>query len=130
MPTFKIQGQVYHSGSVTQQPCFLQIYFIENYEQQALRRVQSDAVRHIIDRTLLAQLQIMLHIVNPYIRDFKTAFEKGLINDSHKIVIRADKRPPGQHPRRYNAPSCSEIAALLINENAGHRDIVLHAKDA
>ena len=136
MPTFKIQGQVYHSvGSVTppshQQPCFLQIYFIENYEQQALRRVavQSDAVRHIIDRTLLAQLQSMLHIVNPYIRDFKTAFEKGLINDSHKIVIRADKRPPGQHPRRYNAPSCSEIAALLINENAGHRDIVLHAKD-
>ena len=113
------------------EPCSAKRRRASNYQQQSLRRVavQSDAVRYIIDRTLFAQLQSMLHNVNPYIRDFKTAFERGLLNDSDKIVIRADKVPPGQNPRRYNAPSGSEIAALLINDDAGHGDIVLYAKD-
>ena len=136
MPTFKVQGQVYHLvGSLTpspgSEPSFLQIYFIENYQEQFQRRLssQSDAVRNAVEQPLLMALQHMLHDVNPYIRDLKTAFERGLVNDSHKIVIRPDKVPEGEHRRRYNAPQASEIAVLLLDQDANCRDIVLSTRD-
>lgn len=85
MPTFKVQGQVYHLiGSLLpqneQSHSFLQIYFISDYSQQAdvrcgiffLPRKQPRAYR---DKDLLLALQNMLHQCNSYVRSFKFTLE-------------------------------------------------------
>lgn len=78
MPTFKVQGQVYHQiGSVlpTAIPKFLQIYFVSDFEEQANLRN-----RHIpnLDPGLVRWLLIMLHNVNPHIGNFKAVCRRCL----------------------------------------------------
>ena len=40
---------------------------------------------------------------------------------------RADKRPGGEHERKYNAPVADEIA--MVEEQHGHGDIILHQRN-
>ncbi|CAH0697151.1 unnamed protein product [Spodoptera exigua] len=95
MPTFKVQGQVYHQiGSLlpTDTPKFLQVYFISDFHEQA--NVRS---RHIpnLDSGLVRGLQSMLHNVNPHIENFKAALasvpenERNRFNYQGKIAIAA-----------------------------------------
>ncbi|CAE1299786.1 unnamed protein product [Acanthosepion pharaonis] len=44
------------------------------------------------------------------------------------IVIDADKRPHDEHERRYNAPACNEVAAIIHGEQDRTRDIVLRSR--
>ena len=82
MPTFKIQGQIYHSiGPPTErrgeQPKFLQIYFMQNSDDQARRRMEITSNFSVSPREhTVRQLQQMLHEVNPYVLDFKTQLEQ------------------------------------------------------
>lgn len=46
--------------------------------------------------------------------------------DNHKIVIKADKTPAGQHARYFNAPTIDEVAIVVVGENLENQDIVLH----
>ncbi|KAL8573081.1 hypothetical protein ACOMHN_010510 [Nucella lapillus] len=46
-----------------------------------------------------------------------------------KVIIREDKRPQGEHSRRFNKQQSSEIAILMDNEPTVTRDIVLRLKD-
>ncbi|XP_036347381.1 uncharacterized protein LOC118756745, partial [Rhagoletis pomonella] len=131
MPTFKIQGQVYHLiGSLlpTDVPRFLQIYFVDNYQEQANIRQQ-----HIpnLDSGLVSSLQNMLHNVNPYVNSFKAALESVSDDEcsNYKFVITADKRPIGSHPGRYNAPTTNEVAVLLVDQDCDRRDIVICTHD-
>ncbi len=39
--------------------------------------------------------------------------------ERYKIVIHSDKRPANEHVRRYNGPSCSEVAALVPGNEDG-----------
>ena len=134
MPTFKIQGQVcYRIGPLAPQartePSFLQIYFIEDQAQQAERRIHSQSSPSNIMRPTLFSIQQMLHEYNPNISLFKTALEQDVPQD-HKIVIRADKTLVGEHPRRFNAPTAPEVAALIVQGTEGDfRDIVLNQRD-
>ena len=48
-------------------------------------------------------------------------------SDNHKIVIKADKMPAGQHARRFNAPTI-EFAIVIVGENLEYQDIVLHRR--
>ena len=130
-PTFKIQGQVCHKmGSLcplpNEEPRFTQIYFVDDYEAQATWRMQTipGLQKHII-----LDLQRMLHACNSYVQSFKTALELSGTDATCKLVIDADRRPAGQHGRRYNAPLCSEVAVLLVGEEHGKRDIVLRRRD-
>ena len=50
--------------------------------------------------------------------------------DTHKIVISADKTPPGQHVRRYNAPTIDEVAIVMVSDQFLPRDIILHKRNA
>ncbi len=50
-------------------------------------------------------------------------------SNEYKVVIRADKKPSGEHERRYNAPTTSEVAVILTGEQHANRDIILHLKD-
>ena len=69
---------------------------------------------------------------NRYVEVFKLAkeiFEQQDSPSNIKIVINEDKRPMGEHARRYNSPVSEEIAALMPNDNVNNRDIVLHYRD-
>ncbi|UYV70037.1 hypothetical protein LAZ67_7001547 [Cordylochernes scorpioides] len=70
----------------------------------------------------------MLHQHNLLVQQFKTALEN-LPSDAYRVVVNADRTPPGQHPRRYNAPTANEVAVVLAGNQFGSRDIVLHQRD-
>ena len=71
----------------------------------------------------------MINECNPHVLLFKTALEQE-IPRNHKIFIRADKTPAGKHPRRFNAPSVSKVACLIVEgTEVDFRDIVLTQRD-
>ncbi|UYV72470.1 hypothetical protein LAZ67_9003273 [Cordylochernes scorpioides] len=132
MPTFKVQGQVYHViGSLLPEPDsehkFLQIYFIDNYESQVTARCNMTAN---LNRDLVRSLQDLLHAHNHYIQSFKANLETLPQNHAdYRAIIHSDKLPPEEHERRYNAPMTNEVALLMVGQEFGPRDIVLHCRN-
>lgn len=132
MPTFKVQGQVYHLiGSLqplpNEEPKFLQVYFMGDSLEQATHRCSYIPGLQI---DIVMPLQEMLHTNNALIQCFKTSLD-AMPQDSneYRVVIRADKRPAGEHARRFNAPVANEVAVLLVGQQHEKRDIVLHLRD-
>ncbi|UYV73989.1 hypothetical protein LAZ67_11001733 [Cordylochernes scorpioides] len=117
MPTFKVQGQVYHViGSLLPEPDsehkFLQIYFIDNYESQVTARCNMTAN---LNRDLVRSLQDLLHAHNHYIQSFKATLETLLQNHAdYRVIKHSDKLPPDEHERRYNAPMTNEVIQAEI----------------
>ncbi|XP_017873029.1 PREDICTED: uncharacterized protein LOC108620638 [Drosophila arizonae] len=66
----------------------------------------------------------MLHEHHALVKLLKTALER-MPRDDYKVVIRADKRPAGEHERTFNAPTIDEMAIQIVGECLGARDIVL-----
>ncbi|XP_044594412.1 uncharacterized protein LOC123271894 [Cotesia glomerata] len=132
MPTFKVQGQVYHTiGSIypveVNQEKFLQVYFIEDLNRQAQTRCNNI---DNIDNDLITKLQLMLHQNNIYVQNFKSAIEcvpRDCVD--LRIIIRSDKKPVDQHTRRYNAPTSNEVAVLMVGQEFNKRDIVLNLRN-
>ncbi|CAE1244797.1 unnamed protein product [Acanthosepion pharaonis] len=131
MPTFKVQGQVYHlMGSLLadqgEPPQFLQIYFLADYNEQVDARlgILLSDISIGPRRAILFRLQDMLHETNSYIRSLKFALQNNSL-PSFSVVIDADRRPQGEHERRFNAPVCNEIAAVIHGEEHNNRDIVI-----
>lgn len=130
MPTFKIQGQVYHQvGSLLPvpetDPQFLQIYFMGDSTAEANHR------RTLFPNTrpnIVEGLQRFLHENNSYVQLFKFALER-MPTDEYKVVIRADKTPRGEHQRKFNAPTSDEVAIVMSGNTFEKRDIVLHKRD-
>jgi hypothetical protein len=119
MPTFKVQGQIYHrAGSLLPLPNadqkFLQIYFIGNTDEQINQRCRFNTGTR---REIVAALQNSFHLHNELIRFFRTALEQ-MPADDYKIVVRADKTPVGQHDRQYNAPTIDEMAIVIVGEDS------------
>ena len=126
MPCFKIQGRVYHRlGSLMPVPDaeaqFLQIYFIGRDSEETDRRMR---ITSNVDRNVVAKLQRFLHRHNELVRLFKTVLPQ-MKNDDFKIIIRADKKPNGEHARIYNAPTVDEVSIVMVGEEFNRRDIVL-----
>jgi hypothetical protein len=79
---------------------------------------------------IIRPLQTMLHISQKYISIFKTTLQRLQSQGqsyNHKIVIRSEKAPTGEHWCTYNAPEASEVAILIVGQNGKvtNRDIVL-----
>ncbi|XP_047534370.1 uncharacterized protein LOC125069008 [Vanessa atalanta] len=130
MPTFKIEGQIYHLiGSLLstkgQSPKFLQTYFISDADQLSLRSNMNPTLK----TDLINDLQTMLNSHNEYIRSFKYNLESASFLDNFKLIIYADRTPQKQHQERYDSPTTNEVAVLLVDEDKGPRDIILHSKD-
>ena len=70
----------------------------------------------------------MLHNVNNYVASFKTALDKMDLPE-HRIVIRPDKAPTMEHPRRFNAPLTDEVAVLIVGQQFNNSDIVLQKRN-
>lgn len=86
------------------------------------------AHNNLVKRSTVEQLQTLFHEHNQLVILFKTALDL-MPSDNHKIVIRADKTPAGQHARRFNVPTMDEVAIVVVGENLVSRDIVLHRRN-
>ncbi|XP_075210401.1 uncharacterized protein LOC142317738 [Lycorma delicatula] len=130
MPTFKIKGQIYHkAGSLLpfsdSDHKFLQMYFIGDDRDEVDARCE---IHTSLRRSIISQLQRLLHERNNLVGLFKTAIDM-MPSDTHKIVIHADKTPAGEHVRRYNAPTIDEVAIVIVGDQFQPRDIVLHRRN-
>ena len=126
----QIQGQIYHrAGSLLPfpdtEPQFLQIYFVGNSNDELNRRC---AIAPSARRQIILDLQFFFHQHNGLVQLFKTALDR-MPSDNHKLVIRADKTPFGEHARRFNAPTIDEVAIVIVGEQFSSRDIVLHRRN-
>ncbi|CAF3254328.1 unnamed protein product [Rotaria sp. Silwood2] len=130
MPTFKIQGQVYHRiGSLlpltNEEPKFLQIYFMGDEQQQARQRCNNIPGTR---QDIVIDLQRMLHQYNSYVHIFKSTLEK-MLSDEYRVVISADKKPAREHARRFNEPSTNEVAVIIAGNEFERQDIILEKKN-
>ncbi|XP_071565387.1 uncharacterized protein [Temnothorax nylanderi] len=132
MPTFKVQGQVYHLvGSLLpapeQEAQFLQIYFVGEDEREVRLRCSNFPD---VKQELVKELQRMLHEVNSYIKDLKTTLEKVPPTcKKFEVIIHADKKPVDVHGGRFNAPTANEVALVIVGQQFEQRDIVLQSHD-
>ncbi|XP_044741908.1 uncharacterized protein LOC123302880 [Chrysoperla carnea] len=126
----KVQGQIYHRvGSLlpfpNETPKFLQVYFMgDNQLEFDQRCANIKGLR----REIIRELQDFLHEHNRLINQFETARER-MVSDRYKILIRADKKPVGEHERRFNAPVVDEVAVVIVNNNnSNKRDIIIQRR--
>lgn len=104
---------------------FLQIYFIGNTNEEVNQRC---TINSNLKREIVEALQNIFHVHNELVKLFKVALER-MPSNNHKIVIRADKTPAGQHARRFNAPTIDEVAIVIVGDEFQPRDIVLHRRN-
>lgn len=131
MPTFKIQGQLYHRiGSLLPLPDedskFLQIYFMGDDEKETNQRC---SINQGMKREIISNLQSLFHEHNHLIKLFKIALDQMPANE-YQVVIKADKVPYGEHERRYNAPTINEVAVVMVGTEFEKRDIVVLKSDS
>ncbi|KAE9523332.1 hypothetical protein AGLY_016280 [Aphis glycines] len=117
MPTFKVQGQVYHLvGSLMHKPDqnaqFLQIYFVSEDEREIRSRCANFPD---VKPGLVKQSQSMLHEKNSYVKQFKTTIARRKLNNAHV--------------GRFNAPTQNEIALIIGSQKFENKDIVLQSHD-
>jgi hypothetical protein len=129
MPTFKIQGQISHKARSLlplhgETSKFLQIYFMGDVDREVDQRCNNipGTRRHIV-----LNLQRCLHQHNNLVNIFKTSLDQ-MPTDEYRIVIRADKRPPGEHERRYNAPTAGDVSIIMVGEECDKRDIIIERR--
>ena len=107
---------------------FIQIYFLDSLEEELHSRGRDSR----LNQDNLRRLTEFLHENNSLICQLKTTKERIEEEnlEEHKVVIREDRRPQGEHPRRFNALTTTyEIGILMENEPTANRDIVLHFKN-
>jgi hypothetical protein len=129
--TYRIQGAHYHKiGSLLpapgSTPKFSQLYIYDtNFNNELNSRQQ---VFPHLDPEMLFELQQELHLHNPFAQAFRAAGESARSNENVRLFIHADH---GKDIRRYNMPTVSEVAAIMINndDHTHGRDIILHSLD-
>ena len=70
----------------------------------------------------------MFHEHNSLIRSFKIDLDQ-MPTDDYKVVIRADKTPPGQLKRRFNALVKDDVAVVMFETEFERRDIIIHLRN-
>jgi len=133
---FKVHGSLSHRiGSLlpppNQSPAFGQLYIYD--PDEALNYRMNNQINAGLDRTIMRELQDMLHRHHSGVALYKQALEltKDMPAD-HQCKI-ALQYLPGTDRRRYNLPTISgEIAAVVPGtgeEFSNSRDIILYRKE-
>ena len=113
-PTFHIKGKMSHligsllpmDGQVSKSS---QIYIHQNADAQLDTRM---TVYSGMNRVMLRELQSILHSINPFVQQFKSAGEAAAGGNELDLIIRGDTGDVDR--RRYNLPTAAgEVAALL-----------------
>lgn len=134
MPTFRVQGQIYHRmGSLLPvtgaDHKFLQIYFMgqsdDSNQVQRRQNYNPGTKQHVV-----RQLQIMFHENNQLVQTFKQAIDDPRISSGEYFIsIHADKAPVDEHRGRYNAPTVDDVAILMVGDPVAPRDIIVRRCD-
>ena len=116
--TFRIRGELFHLiGSLLpvppDQPAFAQIYIFDSDPQsQADRRMSHHP--GLLDKLTLLALQNMIAPHNPYFEAFKMASKR--LTQYKNIALHSKTLDvPHLDQCRYNHPTASEIAVLMIS---------------
>ena len=134
-PCVTFQGKVTMRAGPLQaeegeRPCFSQLYVHDSnletsqrFKNMTIPASMSKPQKKVLEG-VLSKVQNVLHIHNPFVKDFKQILEIPAAELAHgKIVISAKSRPTGEHARRYNAQANLEEVSILTN-NEPH-DLVL-----
>ncbi|MEM7518980.1 MAG: hypothetical protein AAF368_18915, partial [Planctomycetota bacterium] len=128
----RISGQIQHfAGPLRpnpgQAPRGSQVFLLDAREQLAIRSGNAG-----VDPEVMAKLQRAVLRVNPFVRMYQQADEQirnlGASIAEARIVIHAERRPAGVHPRQANAQLADELAVVVTNgesPNLRALDIVL-----
>jgi len=66
-----------------------------------------------VKRPIVEQLQMFFHQHNELVALFTTTLDR-MSSNNHKIVIKSDKTPAGQHARCFNAPTIDEVTIVVL----------------
>ena len=131
-PNFKFQGKCYHAiGALKpekgQPRKFAQWYIHDesiSAEMEANGRIMDQYGSVDLSKETMLKLQNMLHEVNPYIKDFQTISEipEELIKDI-QFILKREGKPTDQHVRKYNLPTCEEVALITLNDKPDKADV-------
>lgn len=132
--TFRVGGQLHHhmGSSLPKEgsaPTFAQIYVVGD-GGTAEEEMRQNYHNNTLNSMILANLQMLLHEINPYSKIFKNARAVLEQNPHSKIVLKS-MAPGNRHDfKRYNRPNPSDIGAIF--EGTGDLDIrerhvILHA---
>ena len=136
-PCVVFQGQVKHRLGPIQhedgeQPCYAQLFLHDpgleltaRYDNMYIPASTSAADRTLLQE-ILHEIQDELHMVNPFIQDFKQILEIPEEQISEGTLVISAKQPTGEHQRRYNAQiNLNEVRILT---NSGPHDIVVQKR--
>ncbi|KDQ53684.1 hypothetical protein JAAARDRAFT_61092 [Jaapia argillacea MUCL 33604] len=126
---FKIQGALYHRmGSLlpsndNQQKRYAELYFSDSHNALDQRMNNNQGANRVVMQTL----QDMLYHTNPFVNQFKAAFERvcetpNVQNLTVRLLV-----DPKSDQCRYNAPTADEVVAIVPGESAettGTRDVI------
>ena len=87
-----------------------------------------------LKRRIVDKLSLLLHELNNYVRQFKVEKEilesKDAAHQQWTVVIHEEKRPVGEHARRFNAQASDEVGiSMPIDIEQKSRDIILRLRD-
>ena len=135
--SFRINGQNYHLlGSLApldgRKAKFAQLYIhdTENEIANRLSVLQNETGSNPLQEELVKDLIHMFDEHNVLVQSFRMARDKYRENGVRELKLRliGNRFTDG---RQYNLPSCSEVAALLVEESSheeSHRDIIVEHK--
>ena len=151
MQTYNIHGQTYHRISSIHpsksSPSFAQLYILDSSianEQRtafAVRRLtQETNRRQKINAEIMNILDQIIRSLNPYVQAYQMMKE---VEENEKQAALEENRPIREvtmwigdtnkhHPRRYNAPTCNEIAVVFTGrdgEPPTSRQVAVHSRD-
>jgi hypothetical protein len=93
MPTFKVQGQIYHRiGSLMpmrgEDPKFLQVYFVGGAGKQNFMKEADQRCNNInsVNKDIVLELQEFFHVNNHYINLFKAGLNL-MSSDNMRLII-------------------------------------------
>lgn len=77
---------------------------------------------------IIEDFQRILHKYNQLLHVFRTTLDR-MAFDKYKVVIRGDKRPVGEHKRRFNALQVNEIIVVIRDSEYTSRDIIIQRRE-
>ncbi|KIH68604.1 hypothetical protein ANCDUO_01054 [Ancylostoma duodenale] len=80
-------------------------------------------------KNIVSNLQRTFHQHNKFVEVFKRALER-MPTDEYRVVIRADRRPAGEHECRFNKPTVDEVPVIMVGDEFDRRDIIQKRNDS
>jgi hypothetical protein len=131
---FRISGELHHQHGAllpledgARPPVYAQLYFFDS--ETALQHRMQNPANSSLNPNTMRFLQHMLQQCNPFINIYKTA--KDLLQENRHIPEMAVRIhfDASKDQRCYNAPTASEIAAILpgqVDQQHDGHDIIVH----